>query len=155
MMKYKKLLSILYILLIATLVTADVVLDWYAVEDWELEVCSKWGGTEEAQSGASYSSPIFLSQTTLSLQAKKETYDQIENASSLYKVSWYLEPIEDINYQVLLRGNESPITIAEGEVTYDQPAQGYYAAYHNNSYTKIRMIYGGEWIELDVVEINQ
>ena len=23
--------------------------EWYKVEDWELQVCSKWGGTEAAQ----------------------------------------------------------------------------------------------------------
>ena len=58
-----------FILLIITLVFAAIVNagssdfnprvdDWDAVQDWEIEVCSKWGGTDEAQQGATTTNKI-------------------------------------------------------------------------------------------------
>ncbi|MBU1946852.1 MAG: hypothetical protein KKC54_07855 [Nanoarchaeota archaeon] len=129
--------------------------DWYEVEDWELDVCSKWGGTEEAQSGATTSSKFYLSQTTLSLQARKQIYglDQINETKNLYTASWYLEPMEEKEYKIELIG-ASPKTIGSGTASYESPANGYYADYHNETYTDIKMTYGDEWINVPIIVIR-
>ncbi|MBU1005166.1 MAG: hypothetical protein KJ561_05025 [Nanoarchaeota archaeon] len=152
-MKLKKVLtiSVLFLMSAAIVIAAGVKLDdWYEVEDWELEVCSKWGGTEEAQSGASSSSPIYLSQITLTLQGKKEAYS-VPNATTLYKASWYLEPTAKVSYKVELIGNDMSEKIGEGEASYDAPAQGYYADYLDAGFSYVKMTYGGKWIQVPLV----
>jgi len=97
-------------------------LDWYPVDDWELEVCSKWGGTLEAQSEATSSNPIYLSQTTLSLQGRKQVYIVPGVNRNLYKISWYLEPLTDMDYRIELVNDDESITfrLDDGTASYSQ-----------------------------------
>lgn len=104
---------------------------WYKVEQWELDVCSKWGGTEAAQAGAELSQPIYLSVLTLTLQGEK--VDQPDN-TSLFKVTWYIEPAAgEVSYKVELTGNSpiSPWLVAQGTATNSNPGVGFYAKYFN------------------------
>ena len=132
----------------------QVIPGWYGVEEWEIEVCTQWGGAEEAQN--SYSTeggPVILSQTTLSLQAKKISYN-IENVSTLYEASWYLEPLgEDMAYSIyLINQNGNNKLIGEGTATKSKPLNGYYANYHNSDYTQIKMSYGGKTLQIPIIE---
>jgi len=129
---------------------------WYAVEDWELEVCSKWGGTQEVASGATSSSSVFLSRTTLSLQGEKQTYDITGVNQSLYAISWYLEPLTSMSYRIELidDATATPFRLDDGEASYENPAIGYHSEYYDINYTSVKMTYGLEWIEVPLIEIE-
>jgi len=154
-----KLISIIICLsILINIKTSDSALEvipgWYGVEQWEINECVRWGGATEAQS--SYSTeggPVLLSQTTLSLQAKKIVYN-IRNATTLYEASWYLEPIgSDMDYTIHLTnpdGNNK--LIAEGSAKRSEPVKGYYADYHTTDYKNIKMSYGGKALEVPIIE---
>ncbi|MEA2038157.1 MAG: hypothetical protein U9O94_11725 [Nanoarchaeota archaeon] len=135
---------------------------WYDVQPWELEVCRTWGGTQEAESGATTSAPIYLSRITISLQGKKQVYDVAGFNQTLYTASWSLEPLSNINYTVELVGRDpiiTPRTIAAGTARYTDPAIGYYPnsisqGYLEGNYTLVRMIYGSEWVEVPIIDLG-
>jgi len=132
----------------------EVIPGWYGVEEWEIDVCTMWGGAEEAQEGyITEGGPVLLSQTTLSLQGKKIVYN-IGNQSSLYEASWYLEPIgEDINYTVhIIDAEGNIIQIGSGTASLTGPAKGYYAEYHEANYTDIKLAYGDRFLQIPIVE---
>jgi len=71
----------------------DVIIEhWYPIEDWEIEVCSKWGGTAEASSnaagGAVATGSTNLALTTLTLQGQK-TY--IADDETLRHAKFYID----------------------------------------------------------------
>jgi len=129
--------------------------DWYAVEDWELEVCSMWGGTQEAQSEATSSNPIYLSQTTLSLQGRKQHHNVPGVNRSLYTVSWYLEPLTEMDYRIELVNDDESITfrLDDGTASYSEPAAGYHTEYYDIEYTQVKMIYGAEWLKVPLITL--
>ena len=130
--------------------------DWYAVEDWELEVCSMWGGTDEAMAGATSSSPIYLSQTTLSLQGKKQEYNIAGVNQTLYTISWYFEPMEELGYMVELVDDSTgaAFKIEEGTATMSEPAVGFHAEYYDIEYTAVRLWYGSEWLKVPLINLE-
>lgn len=94
--------------------------NWYEVEQWEIDACRIWGGASRAvrsSTGADEISSITLSQLTASLQAKKTSYP---DNTTLYEVSWYIEPITgSVNYKILLinsRG-ESTVLVPSGSAS--------------------------------------
>ena len=132
--------------------------DWYKVEQWELEVCSKWGGTEAAQAGAELSQPIYLSVLTLTLQAEK--VDQPDN-TSLFKVTWYIEPAAgEVSYQVELIGNSplSPWIVQQSSTaTNSNPGIGFFAKYFNitEKLTQAQIIYSNnQFVKVPVVKVE-
>ena len=132
--------------------------DWYKVEQWELDVCSKWGGTEAAQAGAELSQPIYLSVLTLTLQAEK--VDQPDN-TSLFKVTWYIEPAAgEVSYKVELVGNSpiSPWTVQEASTASNANAGvGFYAKYFNitEQLTHALLTYSNnQYVKVPVVKVE-
>ena len=132
----------------------DPRIDWYPISEWELQVCKKWGGTQEAESGATVSKAVYLSQTTLSLQGRKQSYDIEGVNTTLYTASWYLEPVGEIEYRVELISDNDTFRLDEGTADYSSPAHGYYAEYHNKNFTGVKMTYGGEWVIVPLVELT-
>lgn len=129
---------------------------WYSVEPWELEVCSIWGGTREAASDATSSTSIYLSQTTLSLQGRKQTYDIGGFNKTLYTVSWYMEPLADMSYRVELVNDDKMISfkIDDGKASYSSPAIGYHSEYYDAEYTEVKMLYGTNWLKVPIIELQ-
>jgi len=154
--KYLILLTFFVVFLLSTRLTnsaIQVIPGWYGVEQWEIDVCNQWAGSEEAQGGAStQGEPTTLSRTTVSLQAKKTVYN-IENQSNLYESSWYLEPIgNDIDYQVHLIDSQGIRNkIGEGTATKTEAAKGYYADYATNDYQFVEIDYGISVLTVPVV----
>ncbi len=128
---------------------------WYTIQPWELEFCQEWGGTQESKSGVTKSKAIYLSQTTLSLQGRKQVYEVEGFNQTLYTASWYLEPLSDMDYKVELKGGTSePYTLEEGTAKYTSPAIGYYSDYNDEGYTMVKMTYDGEFIKVRIVDIG-
>ena len=60
--------------------------DWYTIQPWEIEICRQDGGTQNvasdssipgygsSSSGTTTSNSIYLSQNTITLQARKQDY---------------------------------------------------------------------------------
>ncbi len=152
-MKIRILLSVL--LMVVCAAAFDPRIDnWYAVEDWELEICSKWGGTTEAQSGGTSSQAVFLSQNTISLQGRRQVYNVEGFDRTLYTASWYIEPIADLGYRVELVGQDKEYVLDHGTASISSPGTGYYADYSNESYTGVRITYGDAWLRVPLVELR-
>ena len=113
-----------------------VIEDWYGVSEEEIDICNKWGGTETAQKGGTLSSPIELSQLTLTLQAQKQS---LPDDTILYEVSWYIQPVENsISYKVVLIGDDT-YNITEGEASYEEAGVGYFTEYLEADYTQAQL----------------
>ena len=97
---------------------------WYRVEPWEIEVCSKWGGTAEAQTyGGTAEGESYMFLTTVTLQAQRLELE----GSSVYEVSWYFRPMESPQqYSVMLVG-ESTTTVYQGAAQPEFGDSNYYA----------------------------
>lgn len=95
---------------------------WYKVEDWEVEVCSMWGGGSESQS---YSGSGIMTAATTSgfeiatIQGQKTAYRMSSNVTSyFYEVSWYYQPmVGSGSYKVYYANGDDKEIIAEGSAT--------------------------------------
>jgi len=125
--------------------------DWYSIEDWEVEYCKKWGGKKvegEVNSGAESETTYSLSQLTISLQAEAIYYG-IENQSTLYYASWYIEPLVDMEYKVLFTG-DSDYYLQNGTATYEAPVTGYLSEYINQTFNYLKIQYTGNSIKVPI-----
>jgi len=131
-----------------------VVPGWYGLADWELQECSVWGGTEESQIGARTASPIYLSQTTLTLQGQKRL---MPDNTTFYEVSWYFHPNELAVAYTIIMSKDDGTTKSIGGATANPAAgsEGYYYTYLTESdYTFVKMDYVSNWIEVPIVSIE-
>ncbi len=115
---------------------------WDYVEEWEIVVCSKWGGTETAQQGATSTNNIALSHLTLTLQAKKIEYP---DNKTVYTVSYYIEPLDKKQFAVRLfntQNNAQYIITPLSIVSYSSPATGYKVVHLNQGFDTAQISYG-------------
>ncbi|MBW2988890.1 hypothetical protein KY358_01080 [Candidatus Woesearchaeota archaeon] len=134
--------------------------DWYtgeeAIQPRDIEFCRKWGGSAEAgiNTGATPST-IPLSQLTATLQAEKTEYREIEDQPSLYRASWYIEPVSDISYKVYLTEKDEKKEIGGGQASNTEAGIDYYTEYLEQNFTHIRMEYDGSYIQVPVVILGE
>lgn len=129
--------ALIFLLVITPLTFSTYELpDWYAVEDWEIETCSKWGGTAEAQSGSvTLTTNVYLYELTYTINAQKTEFpDNI----TLYEVGYYIQPItSDVEYSVRLKnkatGDNYNITIG-ATASAVSGSSGFSAFYSNVTY---------------------
>jgi len=154
----RHIIFILATLMIISTVVALELPTWYAVSQWEIEVCSKWGGSELAKAGAVTASPIALSQITLTLQAEGYIFSDknIPNSSveNLYTLSWYIEPVTGgLDYAVRLYDNAGAwAEVAVGQSRVNNPGVGHETLYHPSIFTKARLLFGSNYLELPVIK---
>ncbi|MGM5482954.1 MAG: hypothetical protein ACQESF_05810 [Nanobdellota archaeon] len=117
---------------------------WHDVEDWEVEICSKWGGREKAQSHTGgMMSTQFQDQAATVQALVKELYAGDKNLY-VYEVSWYLQPIKgQQKYKVLLRAeNGQTKKVAAGSAPATSGDSGYYAEENTSiNYTNVILDY--------------
>lgn len=130
---------------------------WYSVTDEEINFCSKWGGTPEAQTGAITDNTIALSQLTISLQAQvQKPFAGVSGAENIsentYKVSWYVEPFErTVSYSVKLIGPKGNEYVDSGAAAHNSPGTGFYAVSTQEEFTNARIDYGGHFLMVPIV----
>ena len=79
---------------------------WYEVEDWEVEVCSKYGGKQRTESTAT-SSEIFHGGATVTLQARKT---RTPDNDTLYEIGYFVgHPIEGMTYTIKVKNSVTGI----------------------------------------------
>ncbi|MFW6013721.1 MAG: hypothetical protein ACOCZ6_01530 [Nanoarchaeota archaeon] len=128
--------------------------DWYEVEDWEIEICSKWGGTGQAErhSGAVMQTPLHEMATTV--QGEYTEYDSEEEGEKtrIYEFSWYLQPIGgQESYTVTAKGDED-FVIADGTAAPAFGDAGYHATEETDvNYTSVVLEYDSGKIEAPIV----
>ncbi|MBL7050953.1 hypothetical protein ISS04_02195 [Candidatus Woesearchaeota archaeon] len=75
--------------------------NWYDVEDWEVDVCSRGVDVPEIQSSPDSGDSSYVYDFTFTLNAQETELYNV----SLYEVSYYIEPMDgNITFQVFLLG---------------------------------------------------
>jgi hypothetical protein len=105
--------------------------EWYKVEPWEVEVCSKWGGGAEPQSysGSGIRTKSIVSGSeTVTLQAQRTSYKLSSNITTfLYEASWYYQPmVGSDSYKVYLVKGTTDKLIYEESTTAQTGDGNYY-----------------------------
>lgn len=83
---------------------------WYDVSEWELSVCSAWGGYSKAEDITASAGELNenVGGLTLSIQAYKSPYlnpQDLTGNYTLYEVSWLFIPAdEQVEYKLMLKG---------------------------------------------------
>ena len=144
-------------LILGASVSADFrIPGWYAVQDWELQVCSKWGGSETGQKATAKSDPVFLSQTTLTLAAERFSYPPDLKPESIYKVSWYFEPLLPAIYRIELHNPDGAKYVIQTDAPADLDSPGY--AFRSvellENFTTATIEFGAQVVEIPVVNIT-
>jgi len=86
----KKIIIMLLLVLLIPVVGAGSELPWYDIEDWEVKVCSRWGGRGRVINAIEQNAPIYQSQLTLTVQGRRtELVDEY-----LYQVGYYINPLQ-------------------------------------------------------------
>lgn len=126
--------------------------DWYEVEDWEVEICSKWGGTGQAErhTGAVMQTP--LHEMAATVQGEFTEHEAEEGETRIYEFSWYLQPIGgQESFSVTIKGDEE-LVIAEGTAPPAFGDAGYHAIEETEvNYTTIVLDYDSGKIEAPIV----
>ena len=119
-------------------------LDWYIVEPWELEVCSKWGGTDTINNAVIGSSATYISQLTITLAGYVTKYP---NGDHLYEVAYYIQPLTNsVDYKIKLYNTSSDESyyVTDGVQTSDSTvgASGYsITSPMNKEYNQVKIGY--------------
>jgi len=132
--KMKKIILIMSLIIINIASAAVPTIDWYDVEDWELQVCDKWGGVEELNDGTT-SAKIYLSQMVITLQAEKVVFQLDEtDYTTQYKIGWYFAPYQDdYIYSVHLEGDSQIWLVDEESADQASGKSGFKAFYENET----------------------
>jgi hypothetical protein len=92
--------TITFLLLVS--VNADPRTSWYDVEDWEVDVCSKWGGHGLAEQSAAIEGEVTFGDMTFAVQAQKS---RLFN-NTLYEIAFYIESFSAVSHYDLSLVNE-------------------------------------------------
>lgn len=146
------LISVLVFALVIPIAFAGPIANWYAVQDWELEVCQKWGGTvsEGTVSGRFRAQTDIVQSTTVTLQAHRIVGPQ----NTTYELAWYVEPaMNAMPVSVYLLGTPDML-VANGTADFRAPSVGYWAGELEADYTEALLRFSGQTLSVPVVCIN-
>ncbi|MBW3013849.1 hypothetical protein KY335_01240 [Candidatus Woesearchaeota archaeon] len=152
-MKYNNFLILIIIFsLIIPIAFSAPIANWYAVQDWELDVCNKWGGTvtDGTVSGRFRAQTDIIQSTTVTLQAHKIVGPQ----NATYEIAWYVEPaMNAMAISIYLKGTQN-FLVANGTADFRAPSVGYWAGDLPANYSEAIIQFSGETLSVPVVCIN-
>jgi hypothetical protein len=151
-----RMITFIMVLLIAmpVIILGDNTLPWYEVQDWEIEVCSKWGGTASVQqTGANAEGQSYLYATTITLQAQKTVMmSENESNSTIYEVAWYFRPLKkEQTYTIELIGDGTE-QIYHASASPEKGDANYQAIESSQEYESARISYESGSLTVPVVE---
>jgi hypothetical protein len=137
--------------------TSSVVDEWYGVDDWELDVCQKWGGggVEEGYAHGSFATTgSGLQSTTLTVQAQKTVYP--DQTSSLYEIAWYVEPSEGtISYSIIMQGpTATKDLVQQGSAAPNSPGKNYHSEELTAEFDRVILTIPGQTINIPIACVN-
>jgi len=156
--------KLIFILMVAFLMLpigngqSVVIDDWYPIYDWEVDVCSNYGGTALAQKSqggtATGSSYMFL--TTVTLQGEKTVQEDEDGTINIYEYAWYFRPMDgDQQYKVEVIGTGGTRKIYEGTATKELGDSGYHAEESQVELTRLKITYETGSLLVPIVENEQ
>ena len=129
---------------------------WYQVEDWEVDVCSKWGGTEFAGQAATTSGrKVPFATMSATVQGKK--FKTLEG-NFVYEAAWYIESYAEVtNYEITFINSKEPQArhqIDAGALSPESGAQGYDTYDLTEDYTHIKLQYTGGHVQVPIIQVR-
>jgi len=133
------------------LTLSDFTIDgWYPVEDWEVKVCSRYGGTAEATNiaGARAAGDAYMLKTTVTIQAQVT-----KGEKNIYEVAWYIRPMEQQQqYKVELFGPDGSEQIYTGSASIHTGDSNYHAMETDKEFINARLTYETGYLLVPIVE---
>lgn len=145
----KTAVTLIAILLVVPMVTAAFLqpkspktLPWYQVDDWEIDVCSKWGGRKAAEIYET-TGRFPYGAASYTMQGRKTRQHQ---APTIYEIGYYIEAFSiPLEYKLYLLNDETQdAKYIDGNVL--GPGNGisdYRIEQLNEDYTHLRLITPG------------
>ncbi|MEM4267951.1 MAG: hypothetical protein QXK37_03895 [Candidatus Woesearchaeota archaeon] len=134
---------------------SSVIPEWYKVEPWEIEVCTKWGGTSKVQETYAQSKgESHLLINTVTLQARRTPFSAGKQEKYIYELAWYIGPmLATLKYDVTLvkEGGEKR-TVYKGAAPPSIGDANYYAEENTEKYTTAVINYGVGTLTVPIVE---
>lgn len=130
---------------------------WHEVEEWEKEVCSKWGGTSFAGQEAVTSGRKFSwAAMTATVQGKKT---RTKEKAYIYEVAWYIDSFsETTNYEILMINPAKPELrqlVDSGSLAPEAGAIGYETYNMTQDFTHIKLAYKGGSMTTPIIEAGK
>lgn len=152
----KTAIILLFILLFSISITYSdsTIPEWYKVENWEIEVCSKWGGTADAQlgGGGTAEGSSYMFSTTVTLQGQRSTVTEDGENTTVYEVAWYFRPMDgEQQYSITLMGSR-PKTIYTGSAKPEFGDSNYHAVESDQEYDSVKIKYETGSLVVPIVE---
>jgi hypothetical protein len=163
---FVKIAALLLLVLILVLVhgenSEDLDLGWYEVADWEVAVCTGWGGiadeTRSSGGDSASSSMHAYNSLTVSAALQAEIVEAVPGEYTLpegtriYAISWYVQPISgSINYKVKAIYSGAPTEVVQdSSATPSAGYNGYFAKETDLNMTKVVLEVPGQGITLEV-----
>ena len=164
--KSKKMILIIGIILLSAIVIANLEftkhlaimppatkLPWYDIQDWELDVCSKYGGRTQSIQTTTPDPSISYGDISITIQARKtKTLNE-----TLYQISYFLESYTaTTNYILRLTNQKTGATkeITRGDLEPGNGATDYWTQYLPEDYTTLTFNYYKGEIQIPIVEVR-
>jgi len=129
---------------------------WYEVDEWEADVCSKWGGTDFAGQAVTTAGRKFSwAEMTATVQASK--FKTKENYF-VYQVGWYLDSFgEQTDYEIKLvsESNQDIFYLVDsGTLSPESGKIGYEAYNLTENFDIVRFTYTGGAISIPIIQVK-
>jgi len=129
---------------------------WYEVDDWETDVCSKWGGTSFAgQAAVTTGRKLSWADMTATVQAKKF---KSKEKYFIYEVGWYLDSFgKKLSYDIKLINEARPdlfYLVDEGSLLPESGKTGFEVYNLTDDYDAVRFTYTGGAVTVPVIWVK-
>ena len=129
---------------------------WYEVDEWEEDVCSKWGGTSFAgQAATTTGRKLSWAKMTATVQAKK--FKTKENYW-VYEVGWYIDSFSektDYDIKLINEANSDLFYLVDsGSLAPESGKTGYEVYNLTDNYDVVRFTYTGGAITTPIIQVK-
>lgn len=128
-------------------------LPWYQVEQWEVDVCSKWGGRTSTQQAETFQLAPSYGEMTTTLQARKI----ISKKETLYELTYSAESYTlTTSYTIKLVNTETGAThsVAQGNLGPDSGTTDYWTQTLTEDYNQAVFEYARGSVKVPIVEVR-
>jgi len=132
-------------------------LPWYEVQQWEKDVCSRWGGTgTSGQAAVTTGRKLSWASMSATVQGKKF---KTPEKNYIYEVSWYIDSFsESTNYEITMINPSKPelkYLVDSGSLGPETGTIGHEAYNLTQDFTQIKLTYSGGAITTPIAEVNK
>lgn len=124
---------------------------WYEVEEWEIEVCSKFAGNTAPENAETETGFAAYGTTSMTIQAYKTNLGD----ENFYEVYYYIEPYEETQQYILQLVNENQklnYEIASGTIGINAGVADYYTNYSTQNFNEVRLVHKYGAFKVPIIE---